>query len=52
MKNKPETYSCGLEAVLVIAGGKWKFLILYHLNSKGPKRFGELRTLTPGISGM
>lgn len=30
-------------------GGKWKPLILYHLNS-GPKRFGDLKRSVVGIS--
>jgi DNA-binding HxlR family transcriptional regulator len=40
---------CGLETVLTLIGGKWKMLILYHL-CHGPRRFGELRRLLPGIS--
>jgi DNA-binding HxlR family transcriptional regulator len=40
---------CGLETVLALIGGKWKMLILYHL-CRGPRRFGELRRLLPGIS--
>jgi DNA-binding HxlR family transcriptional regulator len=44
-----KTYSCGLEASLAVIGGKWKFLILWHLANK-PSRFGELRRLVTGIS--
>ena len=40
---------CGLDAALAVMGGKWKPLILYHLNS-GPKRFGELKRSVVGIS--
>lgn len=40
---------CGLDVSLAVMGGKWKPLILYHLNS-GPKRFGDLRRLVAGIS--
>jgi len=32
-----------------LIGGKWKSILLYNLR-KGPKRFGELRRLSPGIS--
>jgi DNA-binding HxlR family transcriptional regulator len=41
--------SCGLEVALTVIGGKWKPLVLFHLNS-GPRRFGELRRLVTGIS--
>jgi DNA-binding HxlR family transcriptional regulator len=40
---------CGLDTVLALIGGKWKMLILFHL-CHGPRRFGELRRLVPGIS--
>ncbi len=39
----------GLDAALAVMGGKWKPLILYHLNS-GPKRLGNLKRLVVGIS--
>ena len=40
---------CGLDVALMVMGGKWKALILYHLRS-GPRRFGELKRLVTGIS--
>ena len=40
---------CGLDVALAVMGGKWKPLILYHLES-GPKRFGDLRRRVAGIS--
>jgi DNA-binding HxlR family transcriptional regulator len=42
-------YSCGLEAALDVIGGKWKVLILWQAEP-GPRRFGELKRLVPGIS--
>ena len=42
-------FQCGLEAVLAILGGKWKPLIVYHLDG-GPRRTGELRRLVTGVS--
>ena len=42
-------YSCGLDAALDVIGGKWKVLIMWPLRD-APKRFGELRRETPGIS--
>ncbi len=35
-------FGCGLEAVLDLVSGKWKLLILFHLNGTR-LRFGELR---------
>lgn len=40
---------CGLDIALAVIGGKWKPLILYHLQH-GPKRFGDLKRLVAGIS--
>jgi DNA-binding HxlR family transcriptional regulator len=42
-------YTCPVEATLDIIGGKWKVLILWHLQP-GVRRFGELRRLIPGIT--
>ena len=44
-----EKSACGLDAALAVMGGKWKPLILYHLDS-GPKRFGDLKRLIEGVS--
>ena len=40
---------CGLDIALAVMGGKWKPLILYHLQH-GPQRFGDLKRLVAGIS--
>lgn len=40
---------CGLNATLRIISGKWKPLILFFLRD-GPKRYGELKRLTRGVS--
>ena len=42
-------FSCGLDATLRIISGKWKPLILFFLRD-GPKRYGELKRLTQGVS--
>lgn len=45
-----KTFNCEKELTLSIIGGKWKMLIMWHLGKEGTKRFGELRTLIPGIT--
>ena len=40
---------CGLDVALAVMGGKWKPLILYHLDA-GPRRFGDLKRLVSGVS--
>lgn len=42
-------YGCPVEATLKVLGGKWKILILYHLNGDA-KRFSEIRRSIPGIT--
>ncbi|HSJ37773.1 MAG TPA: winged helix-turn-helix transcriptional regulator [Planococcus sp. (in: firmicutes)] len=45
-----KSFNCEKELTLSIIGGKWKMLVLWHLGKKGTKRFGELKTLMPGIT--
>jgi len=40
---------CGLDVALRYIGGKWKPVMLFHLQFS-PRRFGELKRLTGGIS--
>ena len=40
---------CGLDVALRYIGGKWKPILLFHLQG-GPRRFGELKRLVAGIS--
>ena len=49
MKIHPIAPDCGLDVALAVMGGKWKPLILFHLQS-GPMRFAQLRRQVPGIS--
>ncbi|PPA70141.1 winged helix-turn-helix transcriptional regulator [Jeotgalibacillus proteolyticus] len=48
MQNKK--FNCEKELTLSVIGGKWKMLILWHLGKEGTKRFGELKSLMPGIT--
>ncbi len=41
-------FRCGVEAALSVIGGKWKVMILWHLDE--PQRFGELKRRVTGIS--
>lgn len=45
-----KVYNCEKELTLSIIGGKWKMLIIWHLGKEGTKRFGELKTMIPGIT--
>ena len=40
---------CAVEATLDLIDGKWKGVILFHLQ-QGTQRFGELRKRMPGIT--
>jgi DNA-binding HxlR family transcriptional regulator len=42
-------YKCSLEAVIDLLGGKWRSLIIWHLN-KEKLRFSEVQRIVPGIS--
>ncbi|MEF2074118.1 winged helix-turn-helix transcriptional regulator [Consotaella aegiceratis] len=42
-------FTCGLEAVLFVLGGKWKPLILFHLMHR-TRRYGELRRAVGRVS--
>jgi DNA-binding HxlR family transcriptional regulator len=48
-KNFASRPGCAVEATLDLIDGKWKGVILFHLQN-GMQRFGELRRLMPGIT--
>lgn len=43
-------YYCGLDAALSVVSGRWKFLVLWELDGRGPSRYGELRRAVEGVS--
>lgn len=42
-------FHCALDVSMSFIGGKWKSVLLWYLRG-GPKRFGELNRLVPGIT--
>ena len=44
-----KTYPCPLSVAMDLVGGKWKAVILYHLQG-GAKRFGELHGSLSGVT--
>jgi len=42
-------YNCPAEMTLSLIGGKWKAILIYNLR-KGPRRFGDLKRRSPGIT--
>lgn len=49
MSRKPQPYTCGVDAAIDVISGKWKAYIMWRM-ADGPKRFGELKRLVPGIT--
>lgn len=48
-KRSKRNFECPVEVSLSVLGGKWKGLILFHLQ-KDTRRFNELQRLLPGIT--
>ncbi|WP_028561782.1 winged helix-turn-helix transcriptional regulator [Paenibacillus pinihumi] len=42
--------TCPVETAVQAIGGKWKIMILYHLSTKGIRRFNELRRILPDVT--
>ncbi len=42
-------YKCPIETTIDVIGGKWRSLIIWHLN-KEVLRFSEIQRIVPGIS--
>lgn len=50
MNDKKKVFYCNTELTLDVIGGKWKPLIMYHMDKLGVVRFGELKRLIPNIN--
>lgn len=48
-KNQGQSYKCAIAHALDVFGGKWKPLILWHLQDK-VMRFGELQRTMAGVT--
>lgn len=48
--HKQKVFFCNTELALDIVGGKWKPLIVYHLDHNHVIRFGEFKRLIPNIN--
>lgn len=46
-KTRAKTFRCSVEATLAVFGGKYKAIILWHLNASGPLRYSALRAAVP-----
>lgn len=49
-EKKHKVYSCNTELALDVIGGKWKPLIVYHLDNNATIRFGEFKRLIPNVN--
>lgn len=49
-EKKQKVYSCNTELALDVIGGKWKPLIVYHLDNNKTIRFGEFKRLIPNVN--
>lgn len=47
---KDKVFYCNTELALDVIGGKWKPLILYHLDFNETIRFGEFKRLIPNVT--
>ncbi len=43
-------FNCDMELTLNVMGGKWKPIIIYHIGSTQPVRYGELHRMIPNIN--
>jgi DNA-binding HxlR family transcriptional regulator len=50
LNNKNREYTCSFEIAIDLIGGKWKPIIIWHLGTKGTRRFSELKRLLPQIT--
>ena len=50
IKVNNKTFTCPIDVTLSFVGGKWKILILSHLDRYKKRSFSEIRNNLPGVS--
>ena len=50
LNKRNKEYTCSFEIAIDLIGGKWKPIIIWHLGTKGTRRFSELKKLLPQIT--
>lgn len=48
--DEKKVFHCNTELAIDIVGGKWKPLIIYHLDNNPVLRFGEFKRLIPDVN--
>ena len=46
-KKKALTFHCSVEATMAVLGGKYKAIIIWHLNRAGVMRYNEIQKAIP-----
>ncbi|GAA0180183.1 helix-turn-helix domain-containing protein [Clostridium sediminicola] len=50
VKGNKNVFHCNVELTIDIIGGKWKPLIMHHIENSGVIRYGELKRKIPNIN--
>ena len=47
LNKRNKEHTCSFEIAIDLIGGKWQPIIIWHLGTKGTRRFSELKKLLP-----